>query len=107
MLTRRDWLSASASCFVSAVVSPTGAAGANRGMQLLEPGSAALVAVRPDDLPTAQYFVSVFEDLTGHKLEITTGDQPTGNQPVILIGDIQTNPRIRELAGASRSSRLT
>ena len=107
MLTRRDWLSTSASCFASTIVSRSFAAGADKGMTLLAPGAEALVAVRSDDLSTAQYFVSAFEDLTGHKLEITTGRQPTGNQPVILIGDIQTNPRIRELAGASRTGRLS
>ena len=107
MLTRRDWLSTSASCFASTIVSRSFAAGVDKGMTLLAPGAEALVAVRSDDLSTAQYFVSAFEDLTGHKLEITTGRQPTGNQPVILIGDIQTNPRIRELAGASRTGRLS
>jgi hypothetical protein len=53
------------------------------------------------------YFVSAFEDLTVHKLETTRGEQATGHHPLILIGDVQSNPWIREFAGASYVGRPT
>ena len=56
-------------------------------MQLLEPGYGSVVSSQHE--------------------EIAKGDQPTAHQLLILIGDFQTNPRNRELAGASRIGRLT
>lgn len=77
-----------------------------RTLPLVEPGRSAQVVARPEHFPTATYFVSVLEDLTGQKLEIVTSDPPAGNRPLVRIGDTETDPKIRELAGSAREIRL-
>ncbi|MEK7995099.1 MAG: hypothetical protein AAB403_14935, partial [Planctomycetota bacterium] len=82
------------------------AKGAGKGMALIEAGRSAQVFSLPEDAPSAQYFAAILEQLTGTKLEVVSGEPAAGNRPAVLIGDVQTNAKIRQLAGAN-GSKLT
>lgn len=88
----------------AAVLTECRAAAGDQSISLLDPGRAAQVVTGPQDLSAAWYFASAFEQLTGQKLEVTTAF-PSDHRPVVLIGDVETSPEIRRLAGAG-SSRL-
>jgi hypothetical protein len=108
-MNRRDLIKNSGFVLGSAVLSrPRALASVNdTRMILLEPGRSALVMAREQDLGSAEYFVAIFQELTGQKLKIVTTDLPENNQPLILIGDVLTNPKIRELAGEQRCRKVT
>src|SRR5580692_2627681 len=108
-MNRRDLIKNSGFVLGSAVLSrPRALASVNdTRMTLLEPGRSAQVVVREQDLGSAEYFAAIFLELTGQKLTIVTRYPPESNQPLILIGDVLTNPKIRELAGEQRCRKLT
>ena len=105
-MNRREWLFGGASSAAQAVLAHSRAAGAvTNAFKVVQAGESAQVACRVEDLPLAQYFATAVEDLTGHKLDITTSAPPGGSRPVIWIGDLETNGAIRQLA-AVRASKV-
>ena len=105
-MTRRELMQGTASGLAAAILTRSDATGAAQRFNLLDSDGSALIVAGTEDRSTADYFNSVFEDLTGRKLDVGAG-VPENNRPLILIGDVLTNARIRNLAGPSILSRLT
>jgi hypothetical protein len=105
-MNRRKFLNSAMA--VGATVLTTGRAGGSvtKSVPLVESGGTALVIAEPEGMPAATHFTSVMEQLTNRKLDIQSGKLPGGNRTAVVIGDIQTNGTVRELAGA-RASRMT
>jgi hypothetical protein len=97
-MRRREFLGASCSG-AGAVLARASAQGGTGTMTLLSAGESAQVVALPDDMGTAGVFVKAFEALTGSKLEVSTRGLDAGHRAAVLIGDIQSNPQVRRLAG--------
>lgn len=72
------------------------------GMSILN----AQVVAADGHASTANYFALTVEDLTGKKLDVTTSAPSQDNRPLVLIGDVESSARIRELAGPARIAKL-
>src|SRR5260370_33889737 len=104
---RRDLLTGGASLAGAAVLTRCSSrAGGSPSISLIDSRGGAQVVAGPAELPSARYFSAVFEELTGAKLEIVS-TPGAGNRPLVLIGNLQDDARLRELAGAERASKVT
>ena len=104
---RRDLLTGGAALAGTAVLTRCSSrAGGSPSISLIDPRGGAQVVAGPADLPSARYFTTAFEELTGAKLEIVS-TPGAGNRPLVWIGNLQDDARLRELAGAGRASKVT
>ena len=105
-MNRRDLLTGGAAAGAAVLTRCASRGGGGNAVQLLTPGGGARVVAGPPDLASARYFVTVFEELTGTKLEIAAEAGP-GNQPVVRIGNLRDDAAFRALAGAERARKTT
>ncbi len=105
-MNRREFLNSATAVGVSVLTSCRARDSFTKSMPLVESGGAALVIAESVGMPAATHFISVMEQLTNRKLEIQSGKLPGGNRPTVVIGDIQTNNVVRELA-STRVPRTT
>src|SRR5437667_5241234 len=106
-MNHRDLLTGGAALAGAAVLTRCSSrGGGSPSITLLDPRGGAQVVAGPADLPAARYFTNVFEELTGAKLEIVS-TPGAGNRPLVWIGNLRDDARLRELAGAERASKVT
>jgi hypothetical protein len=105
-VNRRDFLNSATAMGATALTAYCERGLQTKSLSLVEPGRTALVMAESEGMPAATHFISVMEQLTNHEPEIQSGKLPGGSRAAVVIGDIQTNGTVRELAGA-RGSKMT
>src|ERR1700730_7829658 len=106
-MNRRDLLTGGATLAGAAVLTRCSSrGGGSPSINLYDPRGRAQVVAGPADLPAARYFTAAFKEMSGAELEIV-GEPGAGNRPLVWIGNLQDDARLRELAGAGRASKVT
>ena len=105
-MNRREFLNSATAIGAAALTTCCQRGFQTKSLPLVESGRAALIMAESEGMPAATHFIAVMEQLTNRKLEIQSGNLPGGNRTAVVIGDIQTNGIVRELAGA-RASKMT